>query len=105
VISTATLARLIRERDHREKTQAPEGKQAHAKRVLQVQYGAVFPDVQEPCYACPPREGYTWEREDTYYIYGTDSEGRDVRYDFRNGKITPWRRKTAQEGGRVKVNA
>jgi hypothetical protein len=65
---------------------SPEEKQAKARRVLETQYGARFPEKQAPCHAVPPK-GYTWHYEGTFHLYGRDHNGNDVAYDFRDGKV------------------
>src|SRR5579859_2224821 len=65
----------------------PEEKQAKARRVLEVQYGAKFFDDLTPVHASPPK-GYNWHFEGDTKAIGVDTSGHDVEFDFTSGKTT-----------------
>lgn len=65
---------------------SPQEKQAKARRVLESQYGATFPNGCGPVRAIPPA-GYEWYFEGTYKAHGYDPDGNVVSFDFISGEI------------------
>jgi hypothetical protein len=72
---------------HRKPELDPE-RQAKARRVLEVQYGATFFDDITPARAKPPAgNGYRWHYEGAMKAIGTDGNGHDIEFDFASGKV------------------
>jgi hypothetical protein len=84
-VASEIIQQIIAERQVGPEPSAEE-KQAKARRVLEVQYGATFPDGCGPVRTIP-LAGYEWTYEGTFKTFGYDPEGNYVSYCFETGKI------------------